>query len=47
MTQAGTTQVPFFAALGGFEDINNRVGDVGGKSAHADGVWQTDPGRRP
>jgi multiple sugar transport system substrate-binding protein len=41
VTQAGTTQVPFFAALGGFENINERVGDVGGKSAYADGVWQT------
>jgi multiple sugar transport system substrate-binding protein len=41
VTQAGTTQVPFFAALGGFENINQRVDDVGGKSAYADGVWQT------
>jgi multiple sugar transport system substrate-binding protein len=41
VTQAGTTQVPFFAALGGFEDINPRVEDVGGKSAYANGVWQT------
>src|SRR3954462_3703239 len=41
VTQAGTTQVPFFAALGGFEDINKRVEDVGGKAAYANGVWQT------
>jgi multiple sugar transport system substrate-binding protein len=41
VTQAGTTQVPFFAALGGFEDINSRVGDIGGKAAYPDGVWQT------
>ena len=41
VTQAGTTQVPFFAALGGFENINQRVGDVGGKAAYANGVWQT------
>ena len=25
VTQAGTTQVPFFAALGGFEDLSSRV----------------------
>ena len=41
VTQAGTTQVPFFAALGGFEDIGNRVEDIGGKAAYPDGVWQT------
>ena len=41
VTQAGTTQVPFFAALGGFEDINNRVSDIGGDGAYAPGVWQT------
>ena len=41
MTQAGTTQVPFFAALGGFEDLNERVEDIGGKDAYAPGVWQT------
>jgi multiple sugar transport system substrate-binding protein len=41
VTQAGTTQVPFFAALGGFEDVNDRVGDIGGDSAYAPGVWQT------
>src|SRR3954449_13168277 len=41
VTQAGTTQVPFFAALGGFENIGNRVEDVGGKAAYANGVWQT------
>jgi len=41
VTQAGTTQVPFFAALGGFEDLSKRIEDVGGKSAYPDGVWQT------
>jgi multiple sugar transport system substrate-binding protein len=41
VTQAGTTQVPFFAALGGFEDLSSRVNQIGGKSAYAPGVWQT------
>jgi multiple sugar transport system substrate-binding protein len=41
VTQAGTTQVPFFAALGGFEDLSSRVNDIGGKNAYAPGVWQT------
>jgi multiple sugar transport system substrate-binding protein len=41
VTQAGTTQVPFFAALGGFENLNSRIGQIGGKSAYAPGVWQT------
>jgi len=41
VTQAGTTQVPFFAALGGFEDVSGRVADIGGKEAYADGVWKT------
>ena len=41
VTQAGTTQVPFFAALGGFEDIGHRVEDIGGKAAYPGGVWQT------
>jgi multiple sugar transport system substrate-binding protein len=41
VTQAGTTQVPFFAALGGFEDVSGRIGDIGGESAYADGVWKT------
>jgi multiple sugar transport system substrate-binding protein len=41
VTQAGTTQVPFFAALGGFEDVGDRVGDIGGDGAYAPGVWQT------
>ena len=41
ITQAGTTQVPFFAALGGFEDLSKRVDDVGGSSAYPDGVWKT------
>src|SRR5918992_5110159 len=41
VTQAGTTQVPFFAALGGFEDLSDRVADIGGEDAYAPGVWQT------
>ena len=41
VTQAGTTQVPFFAALGGFQNLSNRVADIGGKDAYAPGVWQT------
>jgi multiple sugar transport system substrate-binding protein len=41
ITQAGTTQVPFFAALGGFQDLSSRVGDIGGQGAYADGVWKT------
>ncbi len=41
VTQAGTTQVPFFAALGGFEDLSDRVGDIGGASAYAPGIWGT------
>src|SRR4029453_7068142 len=41
VTQAGTTQVPFFAALGGFENLNDRIGQIGGKDAYAPGVWQT------
>ena len=41
VTQAGTTQVPFFAALGGFEDLSGRAADIGGESAYADGVWKT------
>jgi multiple sugar transport system substrate-binding protein len=41
VTQAGTTQVPFFAALGGFEDLSSRIAQIGGKSAYAPGVWQT------
>jgi multiple sugar transport system substrate-binding protein len=41
ITQAGTTQVPFFAALGGFQDLTDRAGDIGGAGAYADGVWKT------
>src|SRR3954471_18206031 len=41
ITQAGTTQVPFFAALGGFEDLNGRVSQIGGQSAYAPGIWKT------
>jgi multiple sugar transport system substrate-binding protein len=41
VTQAGTTQVPFFAALRGFSDLNGRIKDIGGKGAYAPGIWQT------
>jgi multiple sugar transport system substrate-binding protein len=41
VTQAGTTQVPFFAALVGFEDLSNRVSQIDGKSAYAPGIWDT------
>ena len=41
ITQAGTTQVPFFAALGGFNDLSSRVKDIGGSSAYAPGIWNT------
>ncbi len=41
VTQAGTTQVPFFAALGGFDDLSGRVKDIGGASAYAPGIWKT------
>ena len=41
VTQAGTTQVPFFAALGGFTDLSERVGEIGGKEAYAEGIWNT------
>ena len=41
ITQAGTTQVPFFAALQGFEDLAGRVEDIGGEAAYPEGVWQT------
>ena len=41
ITQAGTTQVPFFAALNGFDDLSSRVEDIGGEAAYPDGVWAT------
>jgi multiple sugar transport system substrate-binding protein len=41
VTQAGTTQVPFFAALNGFEDLSDRVDEIGGEDAYAPGVWKT------
>lgn len=41
VTQAGTTQVPYFAALRGFENLQSRVGQIGGKGAYAPGVWST------
>ena len=41
VTQAGTTQVPFFAALGGFDNLQDKVADIGGASAYAPGIWKT------
>jgi multiple sugar transport system substrate-binding protein len=41
VTQAGTTQVPFFAALGGFENVQDKVSQIGGESAYAPGIWKT------
>ena len=47
ITQAGTTQVPFFAALGGFTDLSDRVEEIGGKGAYAEGIWNTTQVRGP
>jgi multiple sugar transport system substrate-binding protein len=33
--------VPFFAALGGFMDLSDRVEDIGGSGAYAEGIWKT------
>jgi multiple sugar transport system substrate-binding protein len=41
VTQAGTTQVPYFAALNGFENLASRVKQIGGRKAYAPGVWST------
>jgi multiple sugar transport system substrate-binding protein len=41
VTQAGTTQVPYFAQLGGFENLASRTGTIGGRKAYAPGVWAT------
>src|SRR5262245_28712439 len=41
ITQAGTTQVAYFAALNGFENLASRVGTIGGKAAYPGGVWTT------
>src|SRR3954453_2147809 len=41
VTQAGTTQGPFFAALGGFENVQDKVSQIGGASAYAPGIWKT------
>jgi multiple sugar transport system substrate-binding protein len=41
VTQAGTTQVPFFAMTRGFENLAKRVGEIGGRKAYAPGVWAT------
>ena len=41
ITQAGTTQVPFFATVGGFEDVSDRIADIGGEKAYPGGVFKT------
>jgi multiple sugar transport system substrate-binding protein len=41
VTQAGTTQVPFFAALDGFEDLSDRIDEIGGEDAYAPGIYST------
>ena len=41
VTQAGTTQVAYFASLNGFENLASRMGAIGGKAAYPGGVWQT------
>jgi multiple sugar transport system substrate-binding protein len=41
ITQAGTTQVPYFAQLGGFENLASRTATIGGRGAYAPGVWAT------
>jgi multiple sugar transport system substrate-binding protein len=41
VTQAGTTQVPYFAQLGGFENLASRTATIGGRKAYAPGVWAT------
>jgi multiple sugar transport system substrate-binding protein len=41
VTQAGTTQVPFFAALGGFSDLGGKVSQIGGSSGYNPAIWNT------
>src|SRR3954447_7608349 len=41
VTQAGTTQVPFFAALGGFSNLGDKIGQVGGAGAYQPGIFNT------
>jgi multiple sugar transport system substrate-binding protein len=41
LTQAGTTQVPFFATLGGFEDVSDVTEELGGESSYAPATWET------
>lgn len=41
VTQAGTTQVPFFASLDGFENLSSRIAEIGGRGAYTDGQWTT------
>jgi multiple sugar transport system substrate-binding protein len=41
VTQAGTTQVPYFAALGGFENLSSRIKEIGGRKAYTTGAWTT------
>ena len=33
--------MPFFAALGGFEDLSKYVSQIGGAGAYAPGIWKT------
>jgi multiple sugar transport system substrate-binding protein len=41
VTQAGTTQVPFFAALNGFSDLSGDTSQIGGSGGYAPAVWST------
>jgi multiple sugar transport system substrate-binding protein len=41
VTQAGTTQVPYFSALGGFENLASRIKEIGGRKAYTTGAWTT------
>ena len=41
ITQAGTTQVPYFAALRGFENLQSRIDRIGGRKQYAPGIWAT------
>lgn len=41
VTQAGTTQVPFFATLGGFEDVSDVVDELGGEDSYAPATFET------
>jgi multiple sugar transport system substrate-binding protein len=41
ITQAGTTQVPYFASLGGFTNLASKVSQIGGRKAYPPAAWQT------